>query len=190
MTQKIKRMWSQSTYDAFKVFYERLNDLRAAFLADRVLGPTGLARGSTDDRVASGAFTYQIGAVTGQVNTFKSVAAVAAGTELPAGTQPINTWGVYLVSINAAGTIAVTAGALNFTTGYASEALALAAIPDAPANSAVMGYFTNLTEVGSTFIAGTDALQGGVTGNPASDTNYYEAGANYGLPIGEELEAF
>lgn len=126
-----------------------------------------LAIGSTPTAVSSTAFQYAIATAM----AFK--AAVAAGTALAAGTIPTNTWGVYLFSINAAGTIACTAGAANFTTGYASEALALAALPATPADQASMGHVTVLTAVGSPFVGGTDALEGGAGGNPSSDTNYY-----------------
>ena len=109
------------------------------------------------------------------------------GTALPAGTIPLNTWGVYRVSVATGGTVTVTAGAANYTTGYASEALALAAIPNVPDNQWNVGYFTVLTAVGSPFVAGTDALQGGIGGNPSSDTNYYAGGIDpwtaFGQPV-------
>lgn len=126
-----------------------------------------LALGSTDTQVANSAFQYTVNGLDA------AKAAVAAGTALAAGTIPSNTWGIYLLSINAAGTIAVAAGALNFTTGYASEAAAIAALPATPANQASMGYVTVLTKVGSAFIGGTDSLKGGAAGNIASQTNYY-----------------
>ena len=131
-----------------------------------------LSRGTTDTKIQTSAFTYAIQGV----QAFK--AAVAAGTTLPAGTIPTNTWGIYLVSINAAGTLTVTPGALNFTTGYASEAAAIAALPATPATTAPttdasVGYFTVQTKVGSPFVGGTDALAGGASGNVANATNYY-----------------
>jgi len=135
-------------------------------------GPTGpiqtagLGIGSTDTQVASAAFQYAIG------NAHYKKAIVAAGTALAAGTIPINKWGLYLFSINAGGTIACTAAAANFTTGYASEALAIAALPATPANSVSMGYVTVQTKVGTTFVGGTDSLNGGGSGNIANATNY------------------
>ena len=66
---------------------------------------TALAIGSTDTNVASTIFSYAI------AETTYTKAAVAAGTALAAGTIPADKWGIYLLSINAAGTIAVTAGA-------------------------------------------------------------------------------
>lgn len=138
---------------------------------------TVLSLGSTNQNVASTAFTF---AQNGGTITAK--AAVTAGTALAAGTIPINQWGVYRFSITSAGTIVSTAGAANFTTGYASEALAIAAVPDAPATlapvqNASMGYVTVKTKSGTTFVGGTDALATGTGGNVASATNYYPTAA-------------
>lgn len=126
-----------------------------------------LSRGSTDTQVATTAFQYAVN------ETMYQKAAVAAGTALAAGTIPTNKWGVYLVSINAAGTITVTGGAANGTTGYDTEVAAIAALPATPTDEASAGYFTVQTKVGSPFVAGTDALQGGASGNVSNDTNYY-----------------
>lgn len=139
-----------------------------------------LSIGSTDTRIASAAFPYLLG------GTNYSKTAVAAGTALPAGTIPASQWGVYRVSINTAGTIAITAGAANYTTGYASEALAIAALPAVPAGEWNVGYVT-VQASASTFIAGTDALQGGASGNPATTTTYYAGAASpwqaFGQPV-------
>ena len=126
-----------------------------------------LSRGSTDTSVASTAFQFAV------AETMYQKAAVTAGTALAAGTIPTNKWGIYLFSINAAGTIAVTAGAANFTTGYDTEVAALAALPATPDGSASMGHVTIETKVGQAFIGNTDALQGGASGNVSNDTNYY-----------------
>ena len=130
-------------------------------------GSLMLGLGSTNTRVASLAFNYAIS------GTQYAKAAVAAGTALAAGTIPIGTWGIYRFSINAAGTITSTAGAANFTTGYATETLARAGLPALPASSADMGFITVQTHSGTTFIGGTDALAGGTGGNVASNTFYY-----------------
>jgi hypothetical protein len=135
-------------------------------LLDGPLNAVVLAIGSTDTKVSSTAFQYAI------AGTAYAKAAVAAGTTLAAGTIPTNKWGIYLLSINAAGTLAFTAGAANFTTGYATEAAAIAALPATPSGSASVGYVTVLTAVGSPFVGGTDALEGGASGAPSSDTNY------------------
>lgn len=188
MTTKLKRMWGSSDTEPQKVFHERLEAIRealqegsleTALYGDRILSTPALGIGSTDTSVATGAFNFQIGAAAAAVNTFKAKAAVAAGTALAAGTIPMNKWGLYLFSIAANGTITCTPAAANFSTGYNSEALAIAALPATPANQAAIGYVTVLTEVGSTFVGNTDALEGGASGNPSADTNYFNAGANF-----------
>lgn len=140
-----------------------------------------LSIGSTDTRVANAAFAYLI------AGTNYSKTATAAGTALPAGTIPTDTWGVYRASVGTTGTITFTAGAANYTTGYASEVLAIAALPATPANQWNMGYFTVQTATGQPFVAGTDALAGGVSGNPANATNYYAGDAPpwqaFGQPV-------
>ena len=140
-----------------------------------------LSIGSTPTSVATDAFSYIIG------GTRYTKTAVVAGTALPAGTIPADQWGVYRVTVNAGGTIAVTAGAANYTTGYATEALAIAAVPSVANTLWNVGYFTVLTAVGNPFIANTSALEGGIGGNPSSDTNYYVGSSTpwraYGQPV-------
>jgi hypothetical protein len=122
-----------------------------------------LAIGGTTTAVASAAFTYNI------AGSSYNKGAVAAGTALAAGTVPQNTWGLYLFSINAAGTIAVTAAAGNGT-GYSTEALAIAAMPATPANSVAMGYVTVMNTASGGFVAGTTALSAGTV-----TANYYNS---------------
>lgn len=151
----------------------------AHLLSDRVLTKPALAIGSTDTQVANGAFDYQIGAAAAVVNTLKKAAAVAAGTALAAGTIPADTWGIYLYAVDAADAKSCVAGAANFTTGYASEAAAIAALPATPGSKAALGYVTVKTKAGQPFVGRTDSLKGGATGNVASETNYYDAGLGY-----------
>lgn len=128
-----------------------------------------LGRGSTDTAIGSGAFRFII---TGQAAT-EAKAAVAAGTAIGAQTVPADTWAVYSLDIATGGTITVTAGAANATTGYASEAAAIAACPARVTAKARMGYITVKTASGLAWIAATDGLAGGSSGNVASITNYY-----------------
>lgn len=92
---------------------------------------------------------------------------------LAAATVPSNKWGAWRFCVNNAGTFTCVGASANGTTGYADEATAIAAIPAIPANYSDVGYITILTKVGSAFVAGTDSLAGGATGNVASVTNYY-----------------
>lgn len=105
-------------------------------------------------------------------------------TALPAGTIPASTWGIYRVSVDETDTVTVTAGSANYTTGYASEALAIVALPACPSDEWDLGYFTVLAS-GSTFVAGTDALAGGASGNPATTTNYYAGNPAPWVAVGQ-----
>lgn len=93
------------------------------------------------------------------------------------GTIPASKWGLIAIDRVAAATTTFVSAAANYTTGYATEALAVAANPAKTANKARTGYITILASA-STWVAGTDALTGGTGGNPATTTNYY---ANVGL---------
>ena len=149
------------------------------FCGDRLLSSAGAAIGGTDTNVSTIAFTYQIGAAAGVVNTFKAKVAVAAGTALGAlGTVPQGMAAGLLMQINAAGTISYKSAPANYGAGYATEAAALAAIeqvaPDA--GNALVCYVTLTTNASHAWIAGTDAFAGGASGNPAATTTYYNAG--------------
>ena len=141
-----------------------------------------MARGSTDTRVGFGSVNVAIGGIP------SNVAASAAGTAFGAlGTIPASTWGIIALDIIAAGTVTFASGAANYTAGYATEALALAAAPVRIAAKARLGYVTILA-TSSTWIAGTDALAGGSSGNPATTTNYYPSGGIYS-PTGQTVIA-
>lgn len=108
-----------------------------------------------------------------QINGVKTlVAALTAQAFGALGTIPASTWGIITMERVAAGTATFVSGAANYTTGYASEAAALAAIPAITAAKVRVGYITVLAS-SSTWVAGTDALAGGTGGNPATTTNYY-----------------
>ena len=98
----------------------------------------------------------------------------------------VNTWGVALMSIDAAtdpsgsGATRTVTWATNSGSGYSTEAAAIAALPATPSNHAPLGYvtvraFTAANGTGSTdtWDAGTDALAGGTGGTQAQNTNYY-----------------
>ncbi len=125
-----------------------------------------LGRGSTDTALASGAFTF---AINGNP---EAKAAVTTGTALTAQTVPMNTWALYALEAVAGGTLSVTPAALN-TTGYATEALAIAALPARITAKARLGYITVKAQTANDWIGATDALAGGTTGNEAQTTNYY-----------------
>lgn len=134
-----------------------------------ILGNLDLALGigTTDTSVASSNFDYYI------AGAYYNKTAVVVGTALAAGTIPQNKYGIYRFTIVAAGTITCTPAAANFTTGYDTEALAIAALPAVPANNINMGYITVMSTNAAGFVGNTDALMGGATGNPAAFTDYY-----------------
>lgn len=126
-----------------------------------------IGRGSTDTNVATGSFNYTIAGI------YANKAAVAAGTAFGAlGTIPQNTWGVISIEVASGGALSFQSGAANYTTGYASEALALAAIPAPVSAKARVGVVTILAPAASGFVVGTNSLAGGAT-TPAQTTNYY-----------------
>lgn len=128
-----------------------------------------LKMGTTNTAIGWDGFTATAGGVT-IVQTNNDV-----GVALPTGTIPTAQWGIYHVTIDSSATITVTAGAANYTTGYATQNAAFAALPAIPANSASVGYFTVRANLAAPFIANTSALATGTGGNPASATNYYAA---------------
>jgi hypothetical protein len=126
-----------------------------------------LAIASTDTQVGTAAMVFTVGGVP----VVKAVS--NAGTTFGAlGTIPASTWGVIAIDVVAAGTVTYLSGAANYTTGYATEAAAIAALPARVTVKARVGYLTILASA-STWVAATDALAGGSSGNPATTTNYY-----------------
>jgi hypothetical protein len=89
------------------------------------------------------------------------------------GTVPLNTWALVAVDMVGNGTITLVSAAANYTSGYASEALAIAAMPAITASNTRVAYLTLKTKVGSTFVFATDGLLGSASGNVASATNFY-----------------
>lgn len=101
-----------------------------------MLKSAGLAIGSTKDQIATVACTAQISG-----NTI-AVAAVSAGTAPTAEAIPTLTWGLFGLQVPISGTIAAGPDGADNTTGYATEALAIAGIEATTAAHARMGYVT------------------------------------------------
>ncbi len=137
-----------------------------------------LGRGSTDTSVATGKFTAAFGGVP------ESVAAVTTGTAPTAQTVPADTWAVYAFDVVTGGTKSCAPGAANATTGYATEALAIAAQPARITAKARLGIVTLKTKAATAWIGQTDAFAGGSSGSPASVTNYYPYDGLY-APTGQ-----
>lgn len=137
-----------------------------------------LGRGSTDTAVATGKLTAGFGGIP------ETKAAVTTGLAPTAQTVPANTWAVYAIDMVTGGTLSVAPGAANATTGYSTEALAIAAQPARITAKARLGYYTVKTAVGLAWIGATDGLAGGSSGNVASATNYYPYDGLY-APTGQ-----
>lgn len=142
-----------------------LVDFARLFTTDGVLVATVLSRGTTVT-LATAATTITIAGVP------VLVAAQTAQAFGALGTIPASTWGIIGVDAVAAGTITFVSASANYTTGYATEALAIAAFPAKTASKARLGYVTILAS-SSGWVTGTDALAGGTGGTPATTTNYY-----------------
>jgi hypothetical protein len=133
--------------------------------ADVPMTTAALSIGTTVTLAVSASFICINGVIA-------SVAAQTAQAFGALGTIPTAKWGLIVVERIAAGTTTFVSAAANYSTGYATEALAIAAMPAQSADKAVVGYITVLA-ASPGWVAGTDALAGGTGGTPATTTNYY-----------------
>jgi hypothetical protein len=117
---------------------------------DGILGNPTLAIGSTPTAVASAAFEYIIN------GNLYNKAAVAAGTAPGNDVVPQALYGAVAFDIGTDGTVDAVEATAN-ATGYASAALAVAALPAVAANHARMGWVT-ATKSDGTFTFGTTEL--------------------------------
>lgn len=142
-----------------------VNALRSHAL-NQALGNQGFQIRTNFDVQNANAISYLNG---GTLKTLSATSAFDTGT---AQVIVADKWSAALLSIAANGTGTVTWSA---TLNAASEAAAIAALPALPAGHTPVGYITVLTGSGVTWTAGTDALQGGTGGTPATTTNYYNS---------------
>lgn len=139
-----------------------VNNLRNT-LNYQALGNPGLQRVSNFDVNNANAISYVNG---GTLKTFAGTTTFDTGTSK---TITGSNYGAFLCTISAAGSAVVTWASGG---GYASEALAIAALTLPDATSTPIGYVTVQAHA-SGFTAGTDALTGGTGGNVATATTYY-----------------
>lgn len=154
-----------------------VNQLRQVMLYN-VMGNPGYAIDTNFDVKNATAVFYSNG------GTLKTL---AANTNCDTGTAKTITtarWGAAMLTINSSGTCVVTYAASDF----ASEALAIAGLTAPVATDTVIGYVTILA-AGSTWTAGTSALQGGTGGTPATTTNYYNSINGNTLMIGAAVSS-
>ncbi len=155
----------QAVVSANRMMYALNNLLAQMGGADCPVTTGALSRGTT----VTLATAQQWLSINGVI---ASVAAQTGQAFGALGTIPASTWGLIAVERVAAGTTTFVSAAANYTTGYATEALAIAALPAITADRVRIGYVTILASA-SGFVVGTDALAGGSGGNPATTTNYY-----------------
>jgi hypothetical protein len=130
-----------------------------------VRSTAGAAMGSTKSSVASIAFWFSVAGVK------YLKAAVAAGTAPTATTVPQNTWGLFGYEIVGAGTITALDAPAN-ATGYATEALAIAAIPAQTASKVFFMYVT-VINTAAAFVGATTLFDAtGVTAHFWSVPSY------------------
>jgi hypothetical protein len=121
-----------------------------AFQGNYIIGVPALAIGSTPANVATALFHYVIG------GKHYIKAAVAAGTAPGNDVIPQSLYGACALDIGADGTLDATEATGN-ATGFASAALAVAALPAAAAGHARVGWVT-ATKSDGTFTFGTTDL--------------------------------
>ena len=131
------------------------NGMRSLFLGDYLDSGPGLAIGSTKANVANEAFEFHINGKEYQK------AAVAAGTALSGDDVPQSLYGAWALDIGANKTIDIIPAAAN-ATGYASAALAIAAIPAVAADHVRMGVVTAI-KVDDHFLNSAPSLAIGTT---------------------------
>ena len=81
-------------------------------------------------------------------------------------------WGVAALSVDADGTTYVDWGTYDYATEQQAKGVGASELI-AISGECRCGFVTVLTGSGVTWTAGTDALEGGTGGNPATTTNYY-----------------
>ena len=129
-------------------------------------------------RIENFSFPYNIQGTFGSATAATLIA-------LTAGTIPLNTWAAYVIYNTGPATFVVIPATANYTTGYATEALAIAAATTAglPLVSTrwYVGMVTIQSPIGASFIVNTADL------NTAQDVNFYEGypppWTAYGQPV-------
>ena len=121
------------------------------YLHQKLLKATRAAIGGTTTNVYNSAFDFAISGV------HYTKAATAAGTAPAATTVPQNTWGLFGFELGTDGTIDNKDAADN-ATGYATEALAIAALPTQSSVHVLFMYITVMSVNAAGFIGATTAL--------------------------------
>ena len=125
--------------------------------------PPTLSIGTTSAAaVKNAAFKYKVGDWV--------YSKASAETALSGSTVPQNKYGAWLLSINSAGTITITAATDN-ATGYGTAALAVNGLVIPTSSCAVMGFVTAINTVSGGFIPGTTLLSVATVTDTYTDGN-------------------
>lgn len=151
--------------DELFVYHDKMEFFRdyPVYQDEKFITAPTLAIGSTASAVSNAAFKYQISGWT------YTKAAVAAGTALSGSTVPQNKYGAWMLEIDSAGAITVTAASDN-ATGYATAALAVNGLPAGSGTKAIMGYVTAMNTAAG-FIPGTTLLSAATVTDTYTDGN-------------------
>lgn len=125
-------------------------------LSDGILVPGLVAVDSTPEQVqVTKAYIYRIAGIRYDKALTTGIAMVASKT-INAGAAAGQFWGIFLLQINAAGTVTMKAPSNDQV--YASEAAAIAAKPAPDANNIELGYLTIQSLTNTAWTSQTDSL--------------------------------
>lgn len=156
-----------------------INGLRT-YLADGMLQIGTLTISATAEKFKT--TTEAIYTIAGLPYTYPATddlvfsAANTINTAAGAGTL----WGIWLVQINAAGTVSTKPAAADMT--YATEAAAIAALPAVDASNVQLGYITVQALEATDWVANTDNLTVGVGAGNCTARSFYDLPAAKSLP--------
>jgi len=149
-----------------------LNSVIGALTADGIINATALGVGSNPKQIASTAFQYRIDGVPYHKDAVVGTAFSAADT-INTGAAAGFFWGIWAVQIDAAGTVTTKSPAADQV--YASEALAIAALPVADAGNVVIGYVTVKTKENVDWVAQTHDL---TDASDCTEANFYNTASS------------
>ncbi len=142
--------------------YNYLSNLRT-----RPLSSFQFQKWGSNDLAIGGTFDY---AIDGRIYRCTGYTQVDTGT---AQHCAAGKWNVMLISIDSSGD--TTGTWPSGTTGYATEADAIAMMADCPSGECPVGYYTVQADDAATWTAGTDAFEGKSGGTAAQDDTIYNS---------------
>jgi len=151
---------SEATADTDFASVSWVNEF-VTYLSDGLLVSSDLAISGTAEKFKTTSIAaYTIGSLNYTKAATDNLTFTAADT-INTGAATGDFWGIWLVQINAAGTVSTKSPSSDQV--YASSALALAALPEADADNTSLGYILIEANTDSSWTANTDDM------TPASD---------------------